>query len=170
MKKHPILTVIGILFLVVLVSNIFNSGGSLSETAKQNPAAATQKQKTGSVTAAQVADMVDGVFKNNFPYSYETRLDEESGVFNIDIWSDDITSQSIAETRESGKLSVWNNMVSNLASTTSTIQNAFNENGHDEIVAVMSLCDPVDHSTTFLTIANGVAGYDAVNEIDLLNK
>lgn len=163
MKKHPILTAIGILFLIVLVSNMMNMGGSLPKTP-----ATTAKPKT--VTASMVAEMLDGVLKNNFPYDYETDLDEEKGVFTINIWSPDINADSIERTKASGKYTVWNNMVSDLASMVSTAQNAFNENGHDEIVVVLNLCDPDDHSTRFLTIANGIAGYDVVNDIDLLNK
>ena len=163
MKKHPILTAIGILFLIVLVSNMMNMGGSLPKTP-----ATTAKPKT--VTASMVADMIDDVFKKNFAYDYETALDEKEGIFTINVWSPDINADAIERTKESGKLTVWNNMVSDLASTVSTAQNAFNENGHDEIVVVLNLCDPDDHSTRFLTIANGIAGYDVINDIDLLNK
>ena len=169
MKKHPILTVVGVLLVIYLIIDALGALGFMPTIHSQQAPAATATPKPNAVTAAMVADMVDGVFKNNFPYSYETKLDEASGQFNVDVWSPDINAESIEETKN-GSHAIWDNMVSNLISTTATIQNAFDENGHQEIVAVLSLCDPNNHDITYLTIANGVAGYDVVNGVDLLNK
>ena len=169
MKKHPILTVIGILFLVVLVSNIFNSGGSLNETAKQNPAAATQKPK--SRMPATVATMFDSSLKQAFGNNYETRLDQDAGIFYVDTWSDDVNAQYIADLKAGGDgIDVWNQTVESVRKVTSSMQSTFDEVCSDPITVVSSICDPVNHDIAYLTVANGVAGYDAVNEIDLLNK
>ena len=169
MKKHPILTVVGVLLVIYLIIDALGALGFMPTIHMQPAPAATASPKPSTVTASMVADMVDGVFKNNFPYSYETKLDEKAGLFHVDIWSSDINADSVEETKN-GSYAIWDNMVSNLISTTTTIQNAFDENGHEEITAVLSLCDPDNHDVTYLTIANGVAGFDVVNGVDLLNK
>ena len=154
-----------IAFCIVMIINVYD----MNKLPDPTPGA-TVAPKAEAVTAAMVADMIEGVLRNNFSYDYKTKLDEEQGLFNVDIWSSDITAESIQRTKDSGNFSVWDNMVSDIASTTATMQNAFDENGHEEIVVVTSLCDPENQDVAFLTIANGVAGYDVVNGIDLLNK
>ena len=154
-----------IAFCIVMIINVYD----MNKLPDPKPGA-TAAPKAEAVTAAMVADMIEGVLRNNFLYDYKTKLDEEQGLFNVDIWSSDITAESIQRTKDSGNFSVWDNMVSDIASTTATMQNAFDENGHGEIIVVTSLCDPENQDVAFLTIANGVAGYDVVNGVDLLNK
>ena len=169
MKKHPILTVIGVLFLVVLVSNMFFSGGSLSETAKQNPTAATQKPKAK--MASVVATMFDNSLKQAFGNNYETRLDEDAGIFYVDTWFDEFDAAYIEKMKTDDKeLAVWNQIVNRVKETTSSMQSTFDEVCEDPITVVTSVCDPLHHDISYLTVANGVAGYDVVNGIDLLNK
>lgn len=169
-KKTLYLIGIGaaIAICIVMVINVYDMKRQPDLT--PTPAAATAAPKAEKVTAAMVANMIDGVLKDNFPYSYQTRLNEEQKLFNVDIWSDEINADSVQRTKESGDFTAWNNMVRDILSTTVTMQDAFNNNGHSDIVVVVSLCDPGNRDLTFLTIADGVAGYDVVNDIDLLNK
>ena len=106
-----------IAFYIVMIINVYD----MNKLPDPKPGA-TAAPKAEAVTAAMVADMIEGVLRNNFLYDYKTKLDEEQGLFNVDIWSSDITAESIQRTKDSGNFSVWDNMVSDIASTTATMQ------------------------------------------------
>ena len=168
MKKHPILTAIGILFLIVLVSNIMNMGGSLPNTPAPK---ASPTQKTGSKMAPVIAKMFDNDLKQAFGNNYQTELDTEEGVFRVDTWSSDVNAQFITDLKNGNiDIAAWNAVVDRVKSVTSSMQSTFDEVCDDEIIVVSSICDPLNHDISYLTVANGIAGYDVVNEIDLLNK
>jgi len=162
------LIIIGVVVVVVFCAVLSANVNNINKLPDPTPTPAATE--SGTVTAGMVADMVDNAFRQKFQYSYETNLDEEAGRYVVDIWSPEITSEAVERTKESGNTAIWDNMVSDLTSTVNTIQNAFNDNNHDEIVVVMNLRDPDNRDVIFLTIANGVAGYDVVNGVDLLNK
>ena len=164
------LIIIGVVVVVVFCAVLSANVNNINKLPDPTPTPEVAAAKSGTVTAGMVADMVDDAFRQKFQYSYETHLDEETGRYTVDIWSPEITSEAVERTKENGNTAIWDNMVSDLTSTVNTIQNAFNDNNHDEIVVVMNLRDPDNRDVIFLTIANGVAGYDVVNGVDLLNK
>ena len=72
---------------------------------------------------------------------------------------------------EGKELDTWNQIVDRVKHITASMQSTFDEVCEDEnITVVTSICDPQHHDISYLTVANGVAGYDVVNGVDLLNK
>ena len=119
------------------------------------------------VSARAVADMIDDSCAQIYGDLYSTELDEAAGVFQVNAWLPTLDSESIKRVTADEDKTVWNNMVNDIKSAANSAQNAFSENGHDDIIAVFNVCDPNDHSIVFLSVANGIAGYDVVNGIDM---
>lgn len=168
MKKHPILFGILILLAAVYISNSFflpdSNIGTPGKQSSRKPAAGSK------VSVDQIVDMIDGSCRQVFGNDYDIETDKENNIVRVNIWRENIDAQMIERTKSIGDISVWNNMVSDLKETASVMQKSFVELGHDEITVVLNVCDYFHRDIAYLSIANGVAGYDAVNEIDLLNK
>lgn len=159
MKKHPILFGFLILLAVVYIFNVFNSSDM--------PAPSKRPAK---ITAKQVADMIDDSCRKIWGSDFYSKLNEDQKTFTVTTWQSSIDDALIRRTSEGGDIGAWNDMVSNMKETANTMQAAFRDCGLDDYTAVLCLADPVSHSTTYLVIAQGVAGYDVVNGIDLLNQ
>lgn len=158
----------GLLLGLVYVSSVLNMGSgyttSSSGVTQKLPRAAQYS------TPRQVADMVDNSCRQIFRDTYSTTLDESRDQFLVDVWMTTLDDDAIERTRSGENpenVTVWNNMVRDLTETADTMQRAFNDNCREDITVVLSLCNPEDHSTKYLTIANGIAGYDIVNGTDM---
>lgn len=162
MKKHPVLKAILIILAVVVVSNIINTPTSTPITSR--PSSSTR------LTAQQVADKIEHSLSVTMPGHYTTELDTENKIFRVNTWQEDIDGAAISLTKNTGHTANWNSMVESMKSLVSDMQSRFNDYGHDDYIVVYSLCDPANHDTPYVTIANGIAGYDVVNDIDLLNN
>ncbi|HAC61774.1 MAG TPA: hypothetical protein DCF66_06390 [Lachnospiraceae bacterium] len=164
-----VLKKIGIGFLILMAITYFfnalNTPGGMSVYPQSTP----QQTRRG-VTTEQIAQMIDDSCKQVWDGNYETKLDSEHDIFQVNVWSYDIDADLIERTKQGENITFWNNMVKDLKSNVSTMQNSFNELNHDEITCVLNLCDPINRDVVYLSIAQGVAGYDAVNGIDLLNN
>ena len=101
---------------------------------------------------------------------FSSELDEEHKTFTVTTWQSSIDDGLIRRTSEGENIGAWNDMVSDLKETANTMQASFRDCGLEDYTAVLCLADPISHSTPYLVIAQGVAGYDVVNGIDLLNQ
>ena len=61
----------------------------------------------------------------------------------------------------------WNNSVARAVAAQKHIQRYFDQSEADDITAVVNIMDYDDRETVYLSVANGIAGYDVVNGIDL---
>lgn len=170
MKK--IFKIIGIGFLVLmgitLFSNIMNSDYFYVIPDRNQSRVATPVPRK--VTALQVAEMIGDSCKQVWGEDFSIEWNQQTNVFRVDTWRSDLGDDVIERTKAGSNIDHWNNMVKDLKSTASTMQNSFNEFGYDDITVVLNLCDPVNHDTVYLSIAQGIAGYDVVNGVDLLNN
>ena len=157
----------GLLLGLVYVSNVLNMGSGYTSSngvTQKLPGPARYS------TPRQVADMVDNSCRQIFRDTYSTTLDESREQFLVDVWIDALDDGAIERTRsgeDPESVTVWNNMARDLTESADTMQRAFNENCKEDITVVLSLCNPEDHSIKYLTIANGIAGYDIVNGTDM---
>lgn len=168
-KKLIIIAVIVVaVFCAVLSANV----NKLNRLPDPTPTpAATESTKAPSKMAPVVAKMFDNDLKQAFGNNYQTELDTEEGVFRVDTWSSDVNAQFITDLKNGNiDITAWNAVVDRVKSVTSSMQSTFDEVCDDEIIVVSSICDPLNHDISYLTVANGVAGYDVVNGIDLLTK
>ena len=178
MKKHPILTVVIALLVIYLIIDALGALGFMptihmqpAPAASTSPAASAAPKEKKSM-APVAAKMFDNSLKQAFGNNYETNLDVENGIFHVDTWFDQFDAAYIETMKTEGKdLDTWNQIVDRVKNVTASMQSTFDEVCEDEnITVVTSICDPQHHDISYLTVANGVAGYDVVNGIDLLNK
>lgn len=122
------------------------------------------------MSVRQAADVLDDSCEREFHEFFSSTLDESSGLYKVNVWMTYLDDEAIERTKsgeDEEDLEVWNNMSSDLLNMTNNLQKFFNEHCEEDITAVLALCPPEDHNKEYLVIANGMVGYDVVNEIDL---
>lgn len=167
-RKQNIIIILLVVIILILLTPALLIGTIISNSQRQMgkyPIPRTTTRPT--VSAQDVADMIDGSCVQIYGEYYSTDLDETAGVFRVNTWLPTLDSESIERVKADEDKTVWNNMVNDIKSAANTAQDAFNDHGHDDIIAVFNVCDPEDHSIIFLSVANGIAGYDVVNGIDM---
>lgn len=170
-RKQNIIIILLVVIILILLTPALLIGTIVSNSQRQMekypiPSATPRP----AVSARDVADMIDGSCYQIYGDNYSTELDEDQERFLVDVWIQYLDDEAIERTK-SGEdeeyRTVWNSMARDLTSSADTMQRAFTDNGIDYITVVLSLCNPEDHSVKYLTIANGIAGYDVVNGIDM---
>ena len=63
----------------------------------------------------------------------------------------------------------WDDVVKSVIDIQKSVQKIFTE-AEDDTVVVLDILNPKNEDEVFLSVANGVAGYDVVNEIDLFSE
>ena len=168
MKNQKLIIILLVAILAVLLipylllGAVFSS--NMSTMNNYTPPAQTARPK---VSAEDVAAMIVNNCKMMFGDSFASDLDQDAGFYTVRIWDENIDADMIARTAEGENRDSWESMVYSYTETANTMQKAFIDNGADDITVVLSICDPADQVTPFLTIANGIVGYDTVRGIDL---
>ena len=119
------------------------------------------------VKAAE-AILEDKLGKANFTVSY--RYDNVNGYVFYDLVSPEINRDFIQFVKDNMELhgEDWNTISRELARIQSLIQDTFTDAGDDTLV-IIDILNPDNTDEVWLSVANGIAGYDVVNGIDLLN-
>ena len=157
-----------IAFCIVMMINVYDMNKLPDPTPTP---AATATAKPQSKMAPVVAKMFDNSLGDAFGNNYTAELDQESGIFRVNTWSPETDSAFIEDAKAGGDaLNVWEATVDRVIYVTSKMQSTFDETCEESITVVTSICDPNNHDLPYLTVANGVAGYNVVNGVDLLNK
>lgn len=167
MKK--VFKIFGIGFLV-LMAITFASNIVASRLYLQQPVQTPKPTASGGVSVYQIADMISESCDQVFYRRYYTDLDEQNKIFRVYTWQDDLNADLIERTKQGNNEDVWNKLVSDIVSTANTMQSSFDELGHEEYTCVLNVCDPEDPDIIYLSIAQGVVGYDVVRGIDLMNN
>lgn len=170
-RKQNIIIILLVVIILILISPALLLGlvyySNVSNMGRNPVPTATPRIV---VSAATVADMIDDSCAQIYGDYYSTELDEEQNRFMVDVWLTYLDDEAIERTKsgeDGADITTWNNMVRDLTSSADTMQRAFRDNCSDDITVVFSVCNPEDHNIKYLTIANGIAGYDVVNGIDL---
>lgn len=114
------------------------------------------------------AMLADKLSAGNFAVSY--RYDNVNGYVFYDLVNPDMDRFFIDEVKnnmdEYGE--DWNTISRELVRIQSIIQHTFTDAG-DETLVIIDILNPDNTDEVWLSVANGIAGYDVVNGIDLLN-
>ena len=166
------LIMIGVAVVVVFCAVMLINVNDMNKLPDPTPTPeATETPKAESKMAAFVAKTFDNTLGEAFGNNYSTELDQDSGVFRVNTWSPETDSAFIEDAKAGGEaLNVWEAVVDRVIYVTSRMQSTFDETCEEPITVVTSICDPINHDLPYLTVANGVAGYNVVNGVDLLNK
>ena len=156
----------GLLLGLVYVSSMINMGPSYRGSGITQ---STPKPFQYS-TPRQAADLADSICRQMFRDDYNTALVETEGQFLVDVWVPHLDDEAIDRTKsgeDPEELTVWDSLTRDLIDSADTVQRVFNDSCKEDITVVLSLCNPEDQSKKYLTIANGIAGYDIVKGTDL---
>lgn len=96
-------------------------------------------------------------------------FDPETRVAEINAIRSDYAGYYVENAKDSpdAYLDDWNNSVARATAAQKRIQEYFSRQENDDITVVVNILDYDDRKTPYLTVANGIVGYDAVNGIDL---
>lgn len=72
-----------------------------------------------------------------------------------------------AQSSPEAYLDEWNNSVARATAAQKSLQSYFAKQDVDDITVIVNILDFDDRETPYLTVANGIVGFDAVNGIDL---
>ena len=104
----------------------------------------------------------------NFTVSY--RYDNVNGYLVYDLINPELNRELIQFVKDNldTQGQEWNNIVTSIEQIQSAIQKLFTDED-DETVVIIDILNPDNEDEVWLSVANGIAGYDVVNGIDLLN-
>lgn len=186
MKK--ILKILGIGFLalmaVTLFSNILNTpdffgGSSPRPAAVQStlpPLEDTLRtpapgEVTNYYTKRRIETMAT-IISNALPHiDVEWRYDNQNGYVFYDLIAPEFSPEFIQNAKDDYGtcLSDWNRVVRDVCDVQSSAQKYFVDM-EDETLVIVDILNPRNTDEVWLSVANGIAGYDVVNGIDLLNN
>lgn len=103
-------------------------------------------------------------------YNPEMRYDNVNGWLFYDLTNYEIDADFIQGAKDGTGLYAdsWAAIVDSVESIQRSLQKIFTEQDDDTVV-VVDILNPDNTDEVWLSVANGIAGYDVVNGIDLLN-
>lgn len=169
MKKHPILFGILILFAVVYASSLITMRRSPAP-APQPSQATARPERTAEERAAEMARSL--VAKAMPDATVESRYDKENHWVFIDIIQDDLDGDFVRQARagDADYLEAWNRIGENAVSIQKNLQEIFRSMEMDDTVVILGILNADNTDEVLISAANGIIGYDVVNDIDLLNQ
>lgn len=169
MKKHPILFGILILFAVVYASSLI--------TMRRSPAAAPQLSQAAArperTAEERTAEMARSLVANAMPdATVESRYDKENNLVFIDISSAGLDGEFVRQAKNGNPDYVegWSSVAENVVSIQKSLQKLFNGMEMEDTVVVLNILNADNTDEVLISAANGIIGYDVVNDIDLLNQ
>ena len=159
-RKNFILGVFGVLFAIVLISNVINMPPREVTTAAVTPA----PKDARSVTARDLIDETQRILDNNFPNGNWIDYDAENAGVRIYLYSPAFTVDALnAALSDIKYLQKWNGALQSLVELEAELLAQYEKYGHPELVTVISLVNPEDLTQIFATISGGSVIYDLVD-------
>lgn len=159
-RKNFILGVFGVLFAIVLISNVINLPPREVTTAAFTPA----PKDARSVTARDLIDETQRILDNSFPNGNWIDYDAENAGVRIYLYSPTFTVDALnAALTDIKYLQKWNGVTQSLVELEAELLAQYEKYGHPELVTVISLVNPEDLTQIFATISGGAVIYDLVD-------
>lgn len=169
MKKHPILYGFLILLAIVYISNAYNS----MRYAPPSPTQTQATRQTSSGSGERVVEMARGIVERNMPgATIESRYDKENEWAFIDVIQPGMNTDFIQKAKDDvgDYHATWNEITKRAVDIQKSLQEIFVSMKMEDTVVVLDILNADNPDEVFLSVANGIVGYDVVNEIDLLNQ
>ena len=170
-KKHIILVAVVAFLLVVYGINVYNL------RTKQQPAAAPAVS-TVSTTPTPPPEMdtivrIFNVMQNTVPDAWFCTWTYDPAERTVwYIFADPAITPEVIQTAQQFKEETrerWESNKSSMIELQKEISRSLETSGFNDITVVVELRNPENKDEKWLAVANGIAGYDVVNGIDLLN-
>ena len=173
-RKQNIIIALLVVIIVILISPALIFAAVYNSSMKQMalPPAPT-KETTGDPVLDQDLFLVQNakdIARSHMPgFLLNWTFDPEARVAEINAIRRDYAGYYVENAKDSpdAYLDDWNNSVARAVAAQKHIQRYFDQSEADDITAVVNIMDYDDRETVYLTVANGIVGYDAVNGIDL---
>lgn len=169
MKKHPILFGILILVAVVYAFNVINMRRYPVPAPQPTQAAARPTRTSDEWTV----DLARGLVADAMPdATVESRYDKENGWVFIDIIQDGMDGDFVRQAKngDTDYIEAWDRIAENAVSIQKSLQEIFRSMEMDDTVVVLDILNADNTDEVLISAANGIIGYDVVNDIDLLNQ
>lgn len=172
-KKHIILVAVVAFLLVVYGINVHNM--RTRPRPAQTPETVTvTMQRTPKPARKEDLDAVyhvADVMRENMPESeVHMEYDPEAQIVYYRISRQDLSPEIIELTKVTPSMKeAWDDMVDGMISMQKQASAYFERAGVLDMITVVQILNPDNTDEVWLSVANGIAGYDVVNGIDLLN-
>ena len=102
----------------------------------------------------------------------ESRYDKENNMVFIDISSAGLDGEFVRQAKNGNPDYVegWSSVAENVVSIQKSLQKLFNGMEMEDTVVVLNILNADNTDEVLISAANGIIGYDVVNDIDLLNQ
>lgn len=174
MKTWKILLIcFAALFAIVIGSSIWN--GNRRQPPAQVPETVTvTTQRTPKPAKKEDLDAVYHVcdlLRQKMPESeVHMEYDPEDQIVFYRISRPDLSAEIIELTKVTPTMKDdWDSMADSMIFMQKQMDKYFEKAGVEDMTVVVQIVNPKDQSEVWLAVANGIAGYDVVNGIDLLN-
>ena len=175
-KKHIILVAVVAFLLLVYGINVHNAQrrqlpAQTPETVTVTPQLTPVPGEFTNYYTKQRAELGLNLLRDGLPsFNPEMRYDNVNGWLFYDLTSWEISPEFIQNAKDGvGHCAEdWAFIVDKAEHIQSSLQRIFTEQDDDTIV-VLDILNPANTDEVWLSVANGIAGYDVVNGIDLLN-
>lgn len=154
-RRLLILTILVALFLTACVGAPDRSAPDGSENAQ-----------TG---GKSVEECIEFIKESVVAMSGGSEVMHEGNIVEVVLWNEDVTEDlPSAIAKIPSYLDAWNEMASAFTDLSSNVQDVFQRNGHDRIIARVSIVESDENRAAILAAQNGKLVYDVVNHIDTL--
>ena len=158
-----------VIMCITLISNL------VINRAPQSPEAAPPKvsatSRPASYYTVRTLEMAADIVRTALPSAtVSSRYNEELDIAYIELAMQEINADFVQNAQDGVGTCAqdWETAKDSLIKIQKRIAKLFREMNREDTTVVINLLDPADQSEVYLSIANGIAGYDVVNGINLL--
>lgn len=150
---------LGVLILLVAVS-AFQAWWNAPDKELQKDAAPPAPSAPADSELLQYIRLTVGhVFRDRM----EATIDETAQKLIVAVWDYDLDAHALdSALLERSELSKWQALTANMADLGLKLQKRLDEEGRDDLTAIIELVDPYDHERVFATVSRGELVYDII--------
>ena len=170
MKKHPILSALLVLVLVVIVSNHLSTRAYENSFKGKSPIGidgAPQPTEPRYTVVNRCAER----FVSQFPNQSRTEYDTETNTFSLYFF--DYTMATVAARMMDGNaayIGSWSEIRSFVAEQSATIQQMCDSAGYSDIDVIVYMVYPADINLYYLSASRGNIIFDAMDKINFIQE
>lgn len=167
MKTWKILLIcFAVLFAIVLGSNIVN--GNRRQLPTQQPAVVTP---TPPPEVETIDKMLQTFRRTATDWKVSASYDPETRIARFIFINPEFTEETIllAKALEPMVRENWDENVAAMIDLQKEVSRIMEDQGHEDVTVVLDMVNPDNPDEVWVSVANGIAGYDVVRGIDLLN-
>ena len=154
-RKKFIYTIFGILFAITLVFHVVDT---------VDRKAFLQEQADEPLHEVDLVRETRRIFNDTFPDHNQVHYSPDNQTVNITVWSDSFTPEKLNYALlEIDYLRKWNTATHSLVETNKVLKEKYVEFGFPNLIPIINLVNPNNHSQVFATVEGEQVVYDIVD-------